>query len=294
MKYIIEGMGKEDDSDRPSFLIEHDKICYVNQGMSRLLHTRLNVHPFKLSPGKIMHSFSFETATIQEIRKQLSELIRLGCTTVIAMCTLEQAKELQKATAKIRHQLINSTIDYIISVRLPFEQLTPSFIRACRREKIPLIHLKVSTIKQLDSIAWEWIRDALFHYRLVIVPEYCKEKMTKKEILQASVRWKTISETYQIPTTEKRFEEKEPYDRLMLQKIGLYPLKSALMVGSDVDYYLGRFCEKKQEEITEVVVLRGRVIKAGEKIFYSAGFGREVKVKLPGRFQELASSSVKV
>lgn len=291
MKYIIEDIRTAEERKQTSYLIEDDKVRYVNETLGRLLYKRLNIAPFILSPGKIMHSTLLEKATIQEIRKQLTELIQLGCTTVIAITHLERANELHKSAVKMRHQLVNSAIDYLIGVQLPIDQLTPSFIRACRRENIPLVYVEVTSMNQYDAIAWEWIRDALFHYRLVIVPVYSEAQMMKKESSQANIKWQTIANMFQIPTLERVFSNQEPYDRVSLQKIGIYPLKSVLMVGSDVDYCLAH--RNESDIVCEVVVLRGRILKAGERIFYSAGFGREVKVKLPGRFQALASATTK-
>ena len=64
--------------------------------------------------------------------------------------------------------LISSPIDFIIGVRIPVRLITPSFIRKCKREKVPAIFVELEDLDELEDIPWGWVRDALFPLQLSV------------------------------------------------------------------------------------------------------------------------------
>ena len=106
---------------------------------------------------------------------------------------------------------------------------------------------------------------------------------SKKEIIYQQ-KWKDFIRNYKIPNYVPFPDEHERFGKDLCKLIGLFPTKGELLVGSDVDYNLYDHKDPIESSLPKVVVLRGRVIKADDRISYIPGYGREIKIKMPGQF----------
>ncbi|MCZ0754454.1 hypothetical protein [Anoxybacillus sp. J5B_2022] len=84
-----------------------------------------------------------------------------------------------------------------------------------------------------------------------------------------------------------------PLPLAVLKKIGIYPQKGDLRIGGEVDYNLYAHISSKVAEtfvvdydkhVPVITVHNGKVMKAGDELFFQPGFGRERVVRAPGMF----------
>ncbi|MBU8907258.1 hypothetical protein [Desertibacillus haloalkaliphilus] len=298
MKYILEGV-QEVESGRyiqRSYLIHGHKVSYVSERSRRLKHVKVNTDGFTLKAGYIMNDYQLLTQMSYSTSKlKIKQLIEKGCTTVITYCNVNYHHELKSKLRKARHQMINSAIDYVIGITVPSAALNPELIRACKHELVPVIRVTFHDSCDIRQIQWQRINEAMMTYSPVIIPVRENENdLKKKQVDKEREYWNRLMNQYRIPTTQD-LPEHTPLSKLACKKIGLYPSKGELVVGSELDYNL--FQQKGQSEIVaeddeflydkdkpDIVVAKGTVLKAGEHVYYRPGMGREFKVKLPGHF----------
>ncbi|WP_216829236.1 amidohydrolase family protein [Alkalihalobacterium elongatum] len=294
MKYILADAKREEGCEfkQKSYYIENNSVSYVNEKMDKLKFTRVNMSGFTLAAGNIMNDFNLINFKHKEAYKmRFKRLIEKGCTTIVTYPFVEDVDELKKKLRYARHQMINSPIDYVIGIQTNSKGLTPTLIRKCRNEKVPIIVVNIKSLDEFYEIAWERIKEAMLSYQLLIVPNWIETPLPRKEEEKLASAWELISNQHRIPTHLPFPVEHEPFPKVLSKKIGLYPRKSELIVGSDVDYIM---FQKEADKVTDedtlvpkepaVVALRGRILKAGDLIYYKPGYGREVKIILPRLF----------
>jgi hypothetical protein len=146
--------------------------------------------------------------------------------------------------------------------------------------------------EEMYSIAWGWIREALYPYFLSFVPVWNKN-YTKGKMKRATEHWKELLKEERIPTVPVCPEEGEPLPINVLRRIGISPYKGEIRIGGDVDYNL--YIQKSREfaNIEElnydmdkpiITVHKGRNIKVGNQLFINPGFGEQLCIKVPGFF----------
>ncbi|WP_078428488.1 hypothetical protein [Alkalihalobacterium alkalinitrilicum] len=297
MKYILADVKRKVDREiqKKSYYIENDSVSYVNEKMDKLKFTRLNMNGFTLAAGHIMNDFNLINFNHKEAYKvRFKRLIEKGCTTIVTYPLVENVDELNKKLRLARHQLINSPIDFMIGIQTTLTGLTPLLIRKCRREKVPIIRLNINSIEDLYKVSWERMKEAMINYQLLIIPNWTETPVTRKKEEKLVQVWGELSNQYRIPTHLSFPDEHEPFPKVLSKKAGLYPRKSELIVGSDVDYILYQNDEVNKDSMVPiepaVVVLRGKVIKAGESIYYKPGFGREVRINVPRHFLPISEA----
>lgn len=252
--------------------------------MEKLKHVRMNTDGFYLSTGKIMNDFQLgKEMDFIEFKQHITELISKGCTTVIVYSEIPYVSQFSACMKRTRHNMINSSIDYVIGIKIKSHLLTPLLIRKCRKEKVPIILVEIDTIEELEKIIWERIREAMYHYQILIIPRLRrKQNALLQNHLAESVRKFLMNKkilTY-LPFPDAHVE----FDKNLCKILGLYPRKGELLVGSDVDYNLFRESERNNLSRPNVVVLRGKVLKANDTIHYQPGYGQEVIINVPGHF----------
>ncbi len=285
MKYILDSVDKVEEGSviNRTYFIHGKKIKYVNEKMDKLRFPRLNANGFTLTPGYIMNDFTITEKLGWEVYKErMLKLIKLGCTTVVIYCDVPYEKQLLSKLNTARHRMINSSIDYVVGVSTTIKALSPSFIRRCKRERVPIILLKVNDLSDLSKIAWPRIKEAMLSYSLLIIPTWDHLSLRKKESHLLRKEWSYISEFNRIPTCLDFPEEYTPFSKNLLKRTGIYPQKGEMVVGSDVDYNL--FLKENECNVPEVVVAKGKILKAGQEVFLKPGYGKEMKVDIPGQF----------
>jgi hypothetical protein len=295
MTYIIDraNLRKEREIVQCSFAIKNNRIDYVSPHMNNLKFIKMDVSEYVLTPGHIMLDFQIENLkTFSELKVYMkNNLINKGCTTVLTVFNIDFESQITQKLKKLKHVLINSPIDYCIGIKIQIKSLTPDLIRQCKKNKIPVIFLSLSE-HEIDSVAWAWIRDALYPYYPCLVPIW-KENYSKTKLRRITDYWVELCKREQIPTIPYLPSTNTPISLNELRRIGIYPLKGDIRIGGDVDYNL---YEKKDVEFDNlnqvnydivkpiITVHKGRNIKVGDNFFINPGFGQEVSIKVPGYF----------
>jgi hypothetical protein len=297
MGYIIENANilKETKLTKSSLLIEGDRIAAKNEHIHQNKLIKMNAESYIMTPSYVLLDTRIPlNASFQEFRKYMVENFLLkGCTTLLTYSSITYESELTEKIKETKTALISSPIDFLISVKVSLRLLTPSFIRKCKKERIPAIFIEVEDLDELTNIPWGWIREALFPYNCPLVPII--SKCIKKDARRALSKWKDIMENEKIPAILEEMQEDQPLSVPVLNKIGLYPQKASLLHGAEVSYNL----YLKAREIINVdevelfhyhsdrllvTVNKGKVVRAGEEVLFKPGYGEYVRVRTPSYF----------
>jgi hypothetical protein len=297
MGYIIENANilKEKELTKSSLLIEGNYIAGKAEHIQHNKLIKMNAESYIMTPSYVLLDTRVPLNTpFQEFRKYIVENFLLkGCTTLFTYSSITYENEFTEKIKETKTALISSPIDFLIGVKIPLRLLTPSFIRKCKKEKIPAIFVDVDDLNELTSVPWGWIREALFPYNCPLVPLISTD--LKKEARRALSKWKDIMENEKIPAVLEELKEHQPLSVTVLNKIGLYPHKASLLHGAEVSYNL----YLKAKEIINVdevelfhyhsdrllvTVNKGKVIRAGEEVLFKPGYGEYVRVRTPSYF----------
>ena len=295
--YIIENANilKDKQLTTCSLIITNEKITMIQKSTSYYRYMRMNLEPYIMTPSYVLLSseIPFKTS-FQELKTYLSEhfLIK-GCTTIFTYVDLSYENELSDKINEMKKALFSSPIDFIIGVKIPVRMITPSFIRVCKKHKIPAVFVELRELDELDQIPWGWIREAMFPFNSPLIPLISSSQ--KKEARLVLSKWKDRMMTERIPALYEVLEENNPLSIPVLNKIGLYPQKGSLMTGTELSYNLylkDREIRKVDEESLfhyhsnrlVVTVHKGKVIRSGDKVLFRPGSGEFVKVRTPSYF----------
>jgi hypothetical protein len=297
MDYIIENANilKETKLTKASLLIKGNHIAAKRDQIHQKNYMKMNAESFIMTPSYVLLDSSIPlNASFQEFRKYMIENFLLkGCTTLLTYISVSYESELMKKINDTKTALNSSPIDFLIGVKIPIRLLTPSFIRQCKKEKVPAIFIDVDDLDELEKIPWGWIREALFPYNCPLVPIISNN--IKKDAKRALSKWKVIMEIGKIPAILEGLSENQPLSLLVLNKIGLYPQKASLLHGAELSYNLflkGREIMNVDEVALflyhsnrlVVTVNKGKVIRAGEEVLFKPGYGEYVRVRTPSYF----------
>ena len=297
MGYIIENANilKETKLTKLSLLIEEDHIAAKKERIHHKKYIKMNAESYIMTPSFVLLDTRIPlNASFQEFRKYMVENFLLkGCTTLLTYSSITYESELTEKIKETKTALISSPIDFLIGVKISLRLLTPSFIRKCKKERIPAIFIDVEDLEELTNIPWGWIREALFPYNCPLVPIISNH--LKKDAKRALSKWKDTMENEKIPAILEEMKEDQPLSVPVLNKIGLYPQKASLLHGAEVSYNL----YLKAREIINVdevelfhyhsdrllvTVNKGKVVRAGEEVLFKPGYGEYVRVRTPSYF----------
>lgn len=296
MPYIIDNvqMYEMNGYRKCSILIEGNEFRRIENTLRKLLHMRMNGNPYILTPENIFLDDSLHNVqSFTQFKKVIKEKFLLkGCTTFISVVDVKFEREIVKKINEQRNKLLNTPIDFLIALRVPLKKLTPTFIRCCKRLKIPLVIVKIDCLHELDQTPWGWIRDALFPQQIAIFPEFDPDI----SLHSFQKKWSTIMSNHKLLSDVSCPREHEPLSKDVLMKIGLYPERGTVRTGAKVNYNLYNYSDEIEiveqnrpvdydNHIPEVIVHNGAVLKAGEQIFFHPGAGQEITSLQPGRFQ---------
>ncbi len=290
-----------------SYLIENGQVRYVNESFGKWKGLRIAMSGTIMMNGRVVLDESIvDYQDFPAFQRRQIELITKGCTTVAVAPHVPYERQLDSIYRRTRHAMVSSTIDYLIGFTLMLKRLTPRFIRHCQKVRVPFIRILLHSHAELNNLPWTHISQALTAYPIVLIPVVSEYSSKMQESLLAA--WTNFCSSYRIHTSPP-LEGNEVWNKGLLQKVGLYPEKGRMLIGSDADYLLfidhhkETFDFKHQkvarnerivyhEKDPMVVIIKGNVIKAGEKISLKPGYGRCLQVKRPGRFLTLDDSVV--
>ncbi|RXJ03959.1 hypothetical protein DS745_00790 [Anaerobacillus alkaliphilus] len=299
MRYIIENTltNRYGEEKINSYLIEGSKIIYTSNRFSKHNHMRLDTSNYVIAPGHIMIDFSVVAINdFHSIKERMRHLQGLGCTTLITACEVHHENEVKSNLKRVKHALINSSIDYMIGIRTPLKKLTPSLARKCCKHKVPVIFTEITEPEDIDVVPWQWVRNELFPYHPMILPIWNVPNSSGR-LRRLKSKWEEILTENKITTLVDVPDEHTPLQKEFLLNIGLYPIKGSLHIGADADYLL--FSQKALEEAEkgtidevrpEIVYASGTVKKAGRHIFIKPGSGKELTVNVPRKLVPISNA----
>jgi len=297
MAYIIENINllKKDKLEKMSILVKDERVHSINSRVKQYSYQKMNAGGYiTTTPHILLDSKLPSIQTFPEMKSYFTEnFIKMGCTAFLTYVPVYQERQLKASLKQLNTKLLSSPIDYITAVKIPLSLLTPSFLRAAKKEKIPAVFIDLTSMETLKEKPWGWIREAMFPYNSPLVPIFSIEN--DRERKHAKQLWNGIMVENKIPFIKDELLERVPISKGDLQKIGILPLKSHLHPGSEVSY---NFYLKSQETniIDEmrlflyhndkllVTVHKGAVIRAGDRTWFRPGVGEHVIIKTPNFF----------
>lgn len=294
MPYIIENANilKGDQLSTNSLLIEQNRILQLKRSF-HMNHVRMDASPFIMTRPHVMFAENIPLPSKQGTEYYTHEFILKGCTTFVTYVSLTYEEEFFSKLAKRRNQLAASPIDFVVGVKIPLRLLTTSLIRKCKREKVPMILIKVENKEELLEKPWGWLREAMFPYFPLLIPVFAEENPQSREEKEAL--WDKIMSREKIRAISVDLQHGSLVPDIVQREMGLYPLKGNLHPGGEVSYNL--YIPKDVTKIVDESALfhydnsrllftihKGMVIRAGKKINYRPSFGNEVEIKTTGYF----------
>jgi len=299
MAYIIENanMYKHQSIEKVSLLVDKSKILSVQPSFSKYKYMKMNANHFVMTATHVMMDLNvFEKVHHDEKEKYVIEqFLMKGCTTVLAVSTVDYNHTFNDYIEKTRNFFDETPLDYVTAVQIPFHKLTPTFIRKCKREKIPAIFVEITIDHdhQIENTAWTWIKDALFPYNCPLIPVLKTTNLNEKNYILS--KWNKILKQEKVPYVDQPLMLNEPIPLDVLKKIGIYPLKGYLQTGGELSYNL--YYPSKESMIQEglkdideselsliITVHKGVVIRVENKVHYDKRQGEELKISRPSFF----------
>ncbi|GGH78942.1 hypothetical protein JOD43_001621 [Pullulanibacillus pueri] len=272
-------------------VIEHGKIidCTTRHPRSECLIDFKGLRP---RPGATFYApYLLDYSRKEDRLKAYQSIMDRGGTSVIVPCYCKNVALLKANLQATRQVMKHSPLDYLIGLSTHIEFLSQALVIECNKQSIPFIQFEFSHIDDLYSYPWEWLRDAVNGQRLLFIPFYKTRGEDKKAGLQRKKfyhLWYQFADRMNIPTA-LAFEEDHAIPNPLTKNLGLYPIKGALVPGSDCDCVLTPVSLEQQENLHydennhSVVVIRGQVQK-GNGNMMCPGFGQEIKVPMVHRF----------
>lgn len=300
MTYIIENVHLLKGQARvdTSLLVEGARILAARPAFQQYKYMRMDADSYVMTPTHVLYVPGFPLTLSFKERKDyyLNNFLMRGSTLVLTTVKIQFERELEQKLKQAKDAFIDSPIDYVISICIPPRLLTPSFIRKCKRAKVPAIFLKLIDMAELERIPWGWVKEALFPYNSPLIPIFpeSKNKKGKTAMLQL---WSEKVKKERVPAVHTDLAELCPVPRPVLKQIGIFPNKSNLHSGGELSYNLyyrnsetalldeaGLFTEQMHN--LAVTVNKGVVIRSGSEVYYRPGKGENVIINTPGFFTD--------
>lgn len=284
-----------------SFLISENKVSYIFRDLPNHRFMSIDLSKYLLTPGHIFYDHHMLDKEKHEVKERIKNIMLKGGTTVVCPFKIRYESEFDNTFKLAKAKMLNSSIDYVLGLKLPLSKLSTDIIRKCKRNYLPFIIVEVDDPVSIEITAWSWIKEALFPYSISIIPEFNIPKMSHNQEKKIKELWEETLESFSIPTEEIEFEQPVQFSKKVVQQFGIYPQKGDLCIGSDVDYNLYPLT-KTSNEVEQngnigydntnqkpiITIHKGRVIRTLEELHYSPGFGQRLKIKTPGQFASLS------
>ncbi len=298
MCYIMDKvrMLKNDRFEQASLLVNQNKIEFIRHSMDNIKFMRMDLSSYLITPGYVMLDFSLHSLLpFQEYKQRMIQYLKKGCTSLLTVVDVKYERELVSIVKQRRHLMINSPIDYYIGIKLSLKSLTQSVLRICKQQQISIVFVEVNKDDRLDLKSWGWIRDAMFSNPITLIPYTTDESLTpvkKQRLLQ---KWNRIVREHRISSLHEFLEEGTSLTKDILMRLGIYPVKGDIRVGSKLNYNLYKLDEltyridgKPNIQYNEVSPTftshNGKLININGDISFLPGNGEECFISISGRF----------
>lgn len=295
--YIIENANilKDKQLTTCSLLIRDDRIEAIHSNAKYYRLMKMNAEPYIMTPTYVLlNSEISPKSSFYELKNMIMKQYLLkGCTALFTFVQVSFETELIDRIKEMKLALISSPLDFLIAVKIPIRLLTPSFIRVCKKEKVPALFVEVTEVQEFANIPWGWVREAMFPSNIPLIPIISSKN--KKEADSLLSKWKSVMQNEKISALYAEIEENQPLSVPILNQIGIYPKKASLMNGTELSYNLylkGREIKNVDEvnlfhyhgDRLVVTVHKGKIVRSGEEVLYKPGYGEHVKVRTPAYF----------
>lgn len=246
-----------------------------------------------MKPGKILFIEGLHSKSDDELFEDMKEFIMRGATTILTITTMHHEKTFEQEFTESICALNKSPIDYVIGIRMDASYLTPEVIRKCARHHVPVVIAEFKTEESWNDVVLEWIIQANFPYRAVIIPDFSFLKTLPKDKIEQE-RLRLLCEAQLKGLDASFYQEiinKKELSPEMLKRTGLYPMKGCLASGADFDYNLYRENSGNQVEEEQnldydgrdpiISGLRGELLKVNDNIMLKSGYGKHLTIHKP-------------
>lgn len=287
MQYVIENAAyiENGQKEKLSFMIKDNEFRYIGPNISYHNVMKMEASTFLITPSYIFFAPDLPEFPYEQFKaKFLNEYVLKGCGTIITNFTINRISEFDQALRRKRMSLLNSPVDFLLGIQINAKLITTDLIRKCKREKIPIIFVEITKMKELYSIPWGWIRDISFPLNPIFIPIFTSELklFSEKMLLQ---KWTTLLEDEKIVHLPSPLQKNKPLSIDIIKKIGLYPKKGILKVGGELSYNL--FFMKKDDEqrrgypygvdlYPDVSVHKGKYVSINQVPIFRSGTGEEL------------------
>ncbi|MCD8511439.1 MAG: hypothetical protein LRY73_17295 [Bacillus sp. (in: Bacteria)] len=286
MKYemdIIDGKSKE----KRRLWIEEEKVRYSGLTSEHTGMYVLNTDQFHVVPGNITISTSISEAFKKgNGLSSVKQLLLFGFTSFIQIIEIDHERTFNNSLQNNRKLLKECPLDHIYAVQIPIVKLTDSFLRKVKQESIPIIFLEVESIQDITSKPWKRICEAMFPKRILIVCKPSPKSIVKQEVESIHIEWENIVRENRLNSFFHFPVPGEPISDLLQKRIGLFPKKGSLVMGSDADYCMYGTYQRETPpiKVPDIVVLKGKVVKAGKRWMLDGIRGEEMTSIVPEQF----------
>jgi hypothetical protein len=297
MAYIIENANilKQQTLQKASLLVEKGKITSIRDSFPRYSFMKMNAEDYIMAPAQVMYDPAppLDRPFSEQKSYFINEMLMKGMTSFLTFAEVRQESRLFSRIKTVKSSLISSPADYVIAVKVPARLLSPSFIRKCRKEKIPAVFVEAESKEELSAVPWGWIREAVFPYNCPLVPVFKTADEKAKKALQHF--WKQLMAKERLAHLGEELREREPIAREHLALMGICPHKGDIRQGGEVSYnlYVKDGGDRNIEESglfhyyshrLAITAHKGTIIRAGGYFRFCPGYGERVIIKIPAFF----------
>ncbi|ADU30146.1 hypothetical protein [Evansella cellulosilytica] len=285
MKYVINVI--DDDTRKVKDIwVEDGKVRYTDLPAERSGIYQVASTDFQVLPGKI--TFDDQVVPAYRLGNGLSYVKRLllfGNTTFIHPIKVEYESELHHKLSDVRQTLLSCPIDYLFAIVVPATKLSDTFVRKLKYESIAIVFVEVNNTSELDEVPWQRVAEAIFPKRILIVCKPSDMALIKKYDANIMEKWKKIVKRYKFNSYFNFPTLGKSVSLFLSKRIGLYPQKGALVMGSDADYVMYHELENDTPiKFPDIIVLKGQVIKAALQWTIEDIEGAELTSLVPEKF----------
>lgn len=285
MPYIVEHLSLYENGmlKKTNLVVKGQVIHARDVSVKRMKYVRLNMDRQIMIAAETI--FGNLESWEQQGMHYAKECLSKGATTVIFPVSLDYEKKLDLRLDQARKSLMTFPLDYVLILRIPLSLVRPSLLRRCKQLRIPALLVAFHSTEELDSVAWSWMREAVFPYKLVLVPEYLDGSCEPS-------RWEECMIKEKFPYLPQAVLY-EPLPKDSLKKLGIFPYRGIIRHDGDISYNVieeNRLeClipdKKTYDDYIQYTVFHNRVIRAGDRFFLDEGPGEELRITVPGYFQ---------
>lgn len=267
--------------------IENGKVRYSEINSEHSGMYLLNTDQFEIVPGKVTLDHNISQAYLDGTgTSYVKRLLLFGFTSFVNVIEIDHERSFTDALMKSRNSLLTCPLDYVHAIRLPLSRLTDSWMRKIKLESIPIIFFSTDSLNQLEGMPWKRLLEGMFPKRILLVCEASptvKGQSERQEIHQA---WKQIVQENRMNSFFHFPPSGQAISPLLAKRIGLFPKKGVLVMGSDADYtmYERYPWEEQPIKLPDVIALKGHIVKAGKQWNLDQIEGEELTSIVPEQF----------